>query len=172
MPLVKEESRTAFFGEDIYIDVPSGNVGEVLFKSRINKTYTVVLLQEGKVMNPRGSLDSQGRLVLEDVQEEDEGVYIIKNTNTNATNAEKHLILIVRGTQSSLFSSRNRKIGRVFRKCFLAQSLTSVIVLLVNKILEVGQRGTNKLHKLILSMEKYRKFRRHNCGMTNTPVLS
>lgn len=91
---VKEEHRTAFFGEDIHIDVPSGNVGEVVFKSRINKSSNVVLLQAGQVVNPRGSLNTLGHLVLEDVQEEDEGMYIIKNTNN--TNAEKHLILVVR----------------------------------------------------------------------------
>lgn len=91
---VKEEHRTAFFGEDIHIDVPSGNVGEVVFKSRMNKSSNVVLLQAGQVVNPRGSLNTLGHLVLEDVQEEDEGMYIIKNTNN--TNAEKHLILVVR----------------------------------------------------------------------------
>ncbi|XP_044192544.1 uncharacterized protein LOC122970462 [Thunnus albacares] len=91
---VKEEHRTAFFGEDIHIDVPSGNVGEVVFKSRMNKSSNVVLLQAGQVVNPRGSLNTLGHLVLEDVQEEDEGMYIIKNTNN--TNIEKHLILVVR----------------------------------------------------------------------------
>eukprot|EP00064_Thunnus_orientalis_P011525 superscaffoldBa00001671_g11556 len=94
---VKEEHRTAFFGEDIHIDVPSGNVGEVVFKSRINKSSNVVLLQAGQVVNPRGSLNTLGHLVLEDVQEEDEGMYIIKNTNN--TNVEKHLILVVREHQ-------------------------------------------------------------------------
>lgn len=54
-----------------------------------------VLLQEGKVVNPRGRLNSLGHLVLEDVQEEDEGLYVVKNTNN--ANAAKHLVLIVRG---------------------------------------------------------------------------
>ncbi|KAM7384738.1 hypothetical protein PAMA_011883 [Pampus argenteus] len=91
---VKKEHRTAFFGEDIHIDVPSGNVGEVVFKSRTNKSAEVVLLQAGRVVHPRSSLNSLGHLVLEDVQEEDEGVYVIRNASN--PNAEKHLILIVR----------------------------------------------------------------------------
>ncbi|XP_068566947.1 uncharacterized protein [Cebidichthys violaceus] len=91
---VKEEHRTAFFGEDIHIDVPPGNLSEVVFKSRTNRLSEVVLLQAGQVVNPRGSINSLGHLVLEDVQEEDEGVYVIKNTNN--PNTAKHLILIVK----------------------------------------------------------------------------
>ncbi|XP_031695578.1 uncharacterized protein LOC116377950 [Anarrhichthys ocellatus] len=91
---VKEEHRTAFFGEDIHIDVPPGNLSEVVFKSRTNHLSEVVLLRAGQVVNPRGSINSLGHLVLEDVQEEDEGVYVIKNTNN--PNTAKHLILIVK----------------------------------------------------------------------------
>ncbi|CAJ1083025.1 uncharacterized protein LOC121523518 [Xyrichtys novacula] len=91
---VKEEHRTAFFGEDIHIDVPPGNVGEVVFKPRISGQAEVTLLQEGKVMNPRCHINSLGHLVVDDIQEEDEGVYEIRNTS-NPSSA-KHLILIVR----------------------------------------------------------------------------
>ncbi|XP_068431447.1 uncharacterized protein [Clinocottus analis] len=91
---VKEEHRTAFFGEDIHIDVPPDHLGEVVFKSRTNSLSEVVLLRRGQVVNPRGRINSLGHLVLEDVQEEDEGVYVIKNTNS--PNAAKHLVLIVR----------------------------------------------------------------------------
>uniref|UniRef100_A0A8C2X5K0 Uncharacterized protein n=1 Tax=Cyclopterus lumpus TaxID=8103 RepID=A0A8C2X5K0_CYCLU len=91
---VKEEHRTAFFGEDIHIDIPPENFGEVVFKSRTNRLSEVVLLQAGRVVNPRGSINSRGHLLLEDVQEEDEGVYIIKNSNS--PNTAKHLILTVR----------------------------------------------------------------------------
>ncbi|XP_023250615.1 uncharacterized protein LOC111645598 [Seriola lalandi dorsalis] len=91
---VKEERRTAFFGEDIHIDVPSGNVGEVVFKPRTNHSAEVVLMQAGIVLSPRGRLNSLGHLVLENVQEEDEGVYVIKNSNN--PNADKQLVLIVR----------------------------------------------------------------------------
>uniref|UniRef100_UPI0037E71077 uncharacterized protein n=1 Tax=Semicossyphus pulcher TaxID=241346 RepID=UPI0037E71077 len=91
---VKEEHRTAFFGEDIHIDVPPGNLGEVVFQPRINRLPEVALLREGKVVSPRGRINSLGHLVLEDVQEEDEGVYVTRNTNN--PNVTKHLILIVR----------------------------------------------------------------------------
>lgn len=95
---VKEEHKTAFFGEDIHIDVPPGNFGEVVFKPRTNHSSDVVLLRAGKV-NPRGRINSLGHLVLEDVQEEDEGVYVTKNTNN--PNTVTHLILIVRGKLSA-----------------------------------------------------------------------
>ncbi|XP_018529635.1 uncharacterized protein LOC108881912 [Lates calcarifer] len=91
---VKEEHRTAFFGEDIHIDVPPGNAGEVVFKPRTNRSAEVVLMRAGKVNNTRCHVNSLGHLVVEDVQEEDEGVYIIKNSNN--PNAVKRLILIVR----------------------------------------------------------------------------
>ncbi|XP_037650580.1 uncharacterized protein LOC119503095 [Sebastes umbrosus] len=91
---VKEEHRTAFFGEIIHIDVPPGNLGEVVFKPRTNRSSEVVLLRAGLVVNPRGRLNSLGHLVLENVQEEDEGLYVIKNANH--PNPAKHLILIVR----------------------------------------------------------------------------
>ncbi|XP_058474524.1 uncharacterized protein LOC131447087 [Solea solea] len=78
---VKEERRTAFFGEDIHMVVPPGKVGEVVFKPRTNQSMEVVLMQAGKVVSPRSYLNSLGHLVLEDVQEEDEGVYVIKNSN-------------------------------------------------------------------------------------------
>ncbi|XP_063755782.1 uncharacterized protein LOC134875236 [Eleginops maclovinus] len=91
---VKEEHRTAFFGEDVHIDVPPGNLGEVVFKPRTNHSAEVVLLQAGQVVSPRGRLTPQGHLVLDDMLEEDEGVYVIKNTYSPKT--VKHLIIIVR----------------------------------------------------------------------------
>ncbi|KAL6099361.1 uncharacterized protein ACO6RY_01196 [Pungitius sinensis] len=91
---VTEEHRTAFFGEDIHIDVPPGNLGEVVFKPRTKALPEVVLMRAGVVVNPRGSINSLDHLLLEDVQEEDEGVYVIKNTNK--TDTVKHLVLIVR----------------------------------------------------------------------------
>nr|XP_046274559.1 uncharacterized protein LOC124075160 isoform X2 [Scatophagus argus] len=91
---VKEEHKTAFFGEDIHIDVPPGNVSEVVFKPRTNRSSVVVLLRAGQVVNPRGRINLLGHLVLEDVQEEDEGVYVIKNTHN--PNMVKHLLLTVR----------------------------------------------------------------------------
>lgn len=92
---VKEEHRTAFFGEDIYIDFPPGNVGEVVFRPRTNRSAEVVLLRAGTVVNPRGRINSLGHLVLEDVQEEDEGLYVIRNASDPGT--AQRLLLIVRG---------------------------------------------------------------------------
>lgn len=91
---VKEENRTAFFGEDIHIDVPPGNAGEVVFKPKVSGLPEVTLMREGKVESPRCHINSLGHLVLDDVQEEDEGVYVIRNTNN--TNTVKHLNLNVR----------------------------------------------------------------------------
>ncbi|XP_033492960.2 uncharacterized protein LOC117263565 [Epinephelus lanceolatus] len=91
---VKEEHRTAFFGEDIHIDILPGNVSEVVFKPRTNHSAEVVLLRAGQVVSPRGRLTTLGHLVVEDVQEEDEGVYITRNINH--PNTVKHLSLIVR----------------------------------------------------------------------------
>lgn len=93
-PPADEEHRTAFFGEDIHIDIPE-DLGEVVFKSRQNASSEVFLLQAGKVMTPRCHLNSLGHLVVEDVQEEDEGLYVIKSLSN--PNAVKHLFLIVRG---------------------------------------------------------------------------
>ncbi|XP_034017419.1 uncharacterized protein LOC117502473 [Thalassophryne amazonica] len=91
---VKKEHRTAFFGEDIHINIPSGRFSEVVFKSRSNPSSEVVLLQSGLVVNPRCYLNSLGHLVLDNVQEEDEGIYVIKNNNN--PNMVEQLILNVR----------------------------------------------------------------------------
>lgn len=103
---VKEEHRKAFIGEDIHIDVPSGNIGEVVFRPQNNQSSEVVLLREGQVVNPRALINSLGHLVLEDVQEEDEGLYIIKNISNPST--AKHLILTVRGKMFATLLSRRK----------------------------------------------------------------
>ncbi|XP_072225935.1 uncharacterized protein [Leuresthes tenuis] len=92
---VKEEHRTAFFGEDVHIDVPSWNNVEVVFKPRTNHSYEVPLVQAGQVVKTsKAQLNSVGHLVLKDVQEEDEGLYVIRNTNDS--NMVNHLVLTVR----------------------------------------------------------------------------
>ncbi|XP_061755494.1 uncharacterized protein LOC133552154 [Nerophis ophidion] len=88
----REEHRTAFFGEDIHIDIPPGDVGEVVFTPRTNRSSQVVLLRSGVVADQRGRLNSFGHLVLEDVQEEDEGVYVV----SKSSHPLKRLVLIVR----------------------------------------------------------------------------
>ncbi|KAJ8334413.1 hypothetical protein SKAU_G00400520 [Synaphobranchus kaupii] len=75
---VKEEHYTAFFGEDVHLSVPSLKTTEVLFKPSVG---------------PEGS-EKRSHLILEDVGEDDEGVYVIKHSD--APEDVKHVILIVR----------------------------------------------------------------------------
>lgn len=92
---VKEEHRTAFFGEDIHIDIPAGDVGEVVFRPKTNKSVEVPLLRAGKVVHRRARLNPYGHLVLDDVQEEDEGVYVVSRNES----VLRRLTLDVRGKQ-------------------------------------------------------------------------
>ncbi|KAJ0003522.1 hypothetical protein NQD34_008620 [Periophthalmus magnuspinnatus] len=102
-PKVKEEHRTAFFGEDLYINVPPKELGEVVFKPRTNYSINMVLLQGGQVLTqpqPQGNLSgpevrliSPGHIILENLQEKDEGLYIIKS---NTSSVVKKLTVFVR----------------------------------------------------------------------------
>uniref|UniRef100_A0AAY4CRC2 Uncharacterized protein n=1 Tax=Denticeps clupeoides TaxID=299321 RepID=A0AAY4CRC2_9TELE len=83
---VKQEHRTAFFGEDVNIQVPSLTSTEILFNPRVDPVAEVVLLRG---LNAHGS-----HLVLEDVDEEHEGTYVIKNTAVPSD--IRHIVLIVR----------------------------------------------------------------------------
>ncbi|XP_076158097.1 uncharacterized protein LOC143140857 [Alosa pseudoharengus] len=89
----KEEHRTAFFGEDVHIRVPSLASTDVVFKPRVKGQPEKVLMQNGNVVHTRATLNTQF-LILEDVGEEDEGVYMIKNTE--APTHVRHITLIVR----------------------------------------------------------------------------
>lgn len=100
-PPVKQEHRTAFFGEDIYIDFPKGTVGEVVFHPKSNQSAAAVLVRDGQKVDSRVTVISPGHLVLEDVQEKDEGVYVIRNSS-NPGAAAKQLILHVQGNASPL----------------------------------------------------------------------
>ncbi|XP_043995509.1 uncharacterized protein LOC122844280 [Gambusia affinis] len=92
---VKEERRTAFFGEDVHIDVSSWSDLEVVFRPRTNSSYEVPLLRSGRVTNQnKTEFNSLGHLVLKDVQEEDEGLYIIRSGRN--VSISKNLVLIVR----------------------------------------------------------------------------
>lgn len=53
------------------------------------------------MLNSRGSINTLGYLVLEDVQESDEGEYIVKNTSNPF--AAKCIILLVRGKMTPVF---------------------------------------------------------------------
>ncbi|CAB1351133.1 unnamed protein product [Coregonus sp. 'balchen'] len=91
---VKEEHKIAFFGEDVHIPLPSLVSTDVLFKPTSNPTAEVVLMRDGRVVSHRAQLNSLKHLILEDVGEEDEGMYVIKNTEVPAD--VKHIILLVR----------------------------------------------------------------------------
>lgn len=101
-PKVRDEHKTAFFGEDLYIDVPARELGEVVFKPRTNHSLDVVLLKAGRVVShppgplsgPEIHLTSPGHVILENLQEKDEGVYVIRNANTSTE--VKRLIVVVR----------------------------------------------------------------------------
>ncbi|XP_055732245.1 uncharacterized protein LOC129819732 [Salvelinus fontinalis] len=91
---VKEEHKIAFFGEDVHIPLPSLDSTEVLFKPASNPTAEVALMRDGRVVGHRAQLNSLKHLILEDVGEEDEGMYMIKNTEAPAD--VKHILLLVR----------------------------------------------------------------------------
>lgn len=99
-PPVKHEQRTAFFGEDIYIDFPKGTVGEVVFHPKNNQSVEVVLLRDGKVEDPRVTITAPGHLILEDVQKKDEGVYVIRDSSKSGATRQLHLH--VKGNKSLL----------------------------------------------------------------------
>ncbi|XP_063040846.1 uncharacterized protein LOC134435730 [Engraulis encrasicolus] len=91
----KEEHRIAFNGEDVHILVPSASSTKVVFRPRVKGQEEVVLMQNGEVneKHTRARLQSQ-YLILEDVTEEDEGLYVIKNTDVPSH--VRHITLIVR----------------------------------------------------------------------------
>ncbi|XP_073678387.1 uncharacterized protein [Garra rufa] len=91
----KDEHRTAFFGEDIHIPVPALDTIEVLFKPRVDPVLERVLLRDGKILDSRAKLNVHiSHLILEDVGEEDEGTYVVKNSAAPAD--VRRIILIVR----------------------------------------------------------------------------
>lgn len=90
---VKEDHRKAFFGEDVHIPLPAVASTDVVFRARVTGHADVVLMQNGEVVHKRAKLLNQ-YLILDDVGEEDEGTYIIKNTA--APTQVKHVVLIVR----------------------------------------------------------------------------
>ncbi|CAB1334203.1 unnamed protein product [Coregonus sp. 'balchen'] len=77
----KEDSQqTMFFGEDFHLRLPS-LAAEVLFRpSNAPAGAEVVMMQGRSVVNKRAKLNSQlSHLILENVGEEDEGTYTVKN---------------------------------------------------------------------------------------------
>uniref|UniRef100_A0A672KNQ7 Uncharacterized LOC107554336 n=2 Tax=Sinocyclocheilus grahami TaxID=75366 RepID=A0A672KNQ7_SINGR len=75
--------------------VPALDTTEVLFKPRVDALLGRVLLQDGKILDSRAKLNIHiSHLILEDVGEEDEGTYVVKNSAAPAD--VRRIILIVR----------------------------------------------------------------------------
>lgn len=94
VPLKVKEEKTAFLGEDVHIVVPVPGSSEVLFKSTTNPDLEVILMRNGRVVDSRAQLYFLNHLILEDVGKENEGTYIIRNTQNPAD--IKQITLIVR----------------------------------------------------------------------------
>ncbi|XP_048058808.1 uncharacterized protein LOC125275676 [Megalobrama amblycephala] len=91
----KDEHRTAFFGEDVHIPVPALDTSEVLFKPRVEPVLERVLLRNRTILDTRAKLNVHiSHLILEDVGEEDEGTYVVKNSAAPAD--VRRIILVVR----------------------------------------------------------------------------
>ncbi|KAK9958019.1 hypothetical protein ABG768_012201 [Culter alburnus] len=91
----KDEHRTAFFGEDVHIPVPALDTSEVLFKPRVEPVLERVLLRNRTILDKRAKLNVHiSHLILEDVGEEDEGTYVVKNSAAPAD--VRRIILVVR----------------------------------------------------------------------------
>lgn len=88
---------TLFHGEDFHILLPSLDV-EVTFRNRSSPRSPDVLLMRGTtVVGTRAKLNRHlSHLVIEAVDEGDEGVYTVKNPDN--PDETKRISLIVRGT--------------------------------------------------------------------------
>ncbi|KAM4736021.1 uncharacterized protein FYW61_006330 [Anableps anableps] len=90
----EEESIILLHGEDFHILLPPHEV-EVTFKNRSDPRKTLVLMREGRVIGSRAkSTLNLNHLIIEAVDEGDEGLYILKNLNN--PNDVKQISLTVR----------------------------------------------------------------------------
>lgn len=112
--LAKDE--TVFLGEDYQILLPAGGA-TVIFKPRIGPARELEMMKNGEVINARVKLSTThlNHLILENVGESDEGVYIIRSEQN--PNNIKQLNVIVRGdTQHGLIK---------FFRCLTVDALSS-----------------------------------------------
>lgn len=88
---------TLFHGEDFHIKLPSTGF-EVKFQNRsAPRSADVILMRDGIVLNSRAKMNSfLSHLVIDAVEEGDEGIYTIKNPDN--TEDIRRIALIVRGT--------------------------------------------------------------------------
>ena len=90
-------------GEDYHIQLPVGEA-EVVFKPMVGPSgRELLLLKAGTVVNPRVRLNQlSSQLILENVGETDEGVYIVKSSEDPQN--VRRLNLIVRGADTLCWS--------------------------------------------------------------------
>lgn len=100
------KDEAVFLGEDYHILLPAGGAN-VIFKSRIGPAdREVEMMKDMEVLVPRVKLNQAlSHLILENVGESDEGLYIIRSER----NPEdvKRLNLIVRGDPQQFLSLSN-----------------------------------------------------------------
>ncbi|CAL8247427.1 unnamed protein product [Lota lota] len=91
---VQEESETKFHGEDFHIQLPSLEA-EITFRpSSGPRVADMVLMRDGVVVGERAKLNLHfSHLVLDNVNETDEGVYTLKNPDTPEDIRRIHLIV-------------------------------------------------------------------------------
>lgn len=93
----QEENQTLFFGEDFHIAIPEGKVN-VSFRPSIGQEREKGLMTSREVIDIRAKLnDGLSHLILENVGESDEGVYII--TSGQNTEDVTRITLFVRGME-------------------------------------------------------------------------
>ncbi|XP_017324885.1 uncharacterized protein si:dkeyp-77h1.4 isoform X2 [Ictalurus punctatus] len=92
---LKAKDETVFLGEDYQILLPAGGA-TVIFKPRIGPARELEMMKNGEVINARVKLSTThlNHLILENVGESDEGVYIIRSEQN--PNNIKQLNVIVR----------------------------------------------------------------------------
>lgn len=86
---------------------------EVVFKPSFGPGgRELAMMKEGKVVNPRVKLNEElNILLLENVGESDEGLYIVKSTEN--TEDVKNFNLIVRGAGFTIFTTCQRVMNKV-----------------------------------------------------------
>lgn len=100
----KDDHRTAFFGEDIHITLPALDTTEVVFKPSTTPLSEEVFYRNGQILSSRAKLNIHiSHLVLEDVGEEDEGTYVVRNSAVPAD--VRRIILTVRGMNHNQLSN-------------------------------------------------------------------
>lgn len=96
----QEETQTLFFGEDFHIPLPAAEVN-VSFRPSIGQGREKALMKSGEVVDIRAKLNTGSRhLILENVGESDEGVYII-TSGPNTENVTR-ITLFVRDCSSEV----------------------------------------------------------------------